>query len=797
MNQVQKRFFVSTIFLLVIVMAFSKPLFTKSRYLIATYSDNATGTVSPGNSTYQLVYNADRDEVTALETDYWIIKNVNGNLYSFQNASTGKYIQYNSTAAERSALQLVDALQSDNSTYFTLELKQNNGLNYYIVRSASNTTKIWNRRTSASSGLFPVGVYAGTGSNNEQFIFYDSSGNSVIDDGLTAISLPTANRTLGVFTNYLSGFTFDGQTPIADTSKKEFYLTVPEENINSTLSKVIAFVTKNTSYTLYVNNKAVSSNSVVNFGTVNSATKISLEIKNGSTSLATASLYFTCLPIVQLYTDATVGSVYSLGRIVVTEPQKADSAEVLLTKIKTRGGISTGYAKKSMALNLRDSSGINSDDRSFFSLRNDNNWILDAMYIDPARMRNRVNTDIWNNFATKPYWVINEPKMRNGTRGHFVEVFQNDAYLGLYCMTERMDRKQLNLKKLKVVTDSVTKITTYTQRGTTIKGVAWSNAVLMGYPYGGSSVYSAFSNTNLNWSQYECKYPEYDEGEPIKWDNLYAALQIPNSYYTTDANFTQKVADNFDLPVYLDYYLFIELLLATDNHGKNTFTSIYDQTISNIVSITPWDLDGTMGIRWDGSKNLTTPNQDLDNFLITNEHGQVNLFLRLKSLDVNNWRTIQLKNRYKELRGGAFNKDSIMSRFLHYADIFAKSGADSREIAKWSSYGLVTNISSEMTYISNWLTQRLNYLDNQYLGAPYTHLNNMNTNILCGPNPVTNWLMISGLNGAETISIYSIQGNLLLKSISEGQTMNVDMSKYQPGVYIVKIGDYTAKIIKN
>jgi hypothetical protein len=774
----------------------AKPILSKSQYLIATLED-PTGTVSPATGTYQLIYNPNNNSETAVASDYWIISNINGNQYTFQNASTKKYIKHDITATnDRAALTLVDAPQSDNSTSFSLELKQTNGVNYYIVRSVVNTTKIWDRRVSLTNSIYPVGVYTGTGSNNELFVFYDSSGNSILDDGSVAIALPTANRTLGAFNSYFTNFTINGKIPVADTSKKEFYISLPESAMGFTQNMTVNYIPVNSAYKLFINNTQVDAGSNFNFATISAKSTYSLQIKNNSTVIASANLYFSCLPIVQLYDDATIGNVYTLGRMAVTEPDKPEVAEVKLAKIKIRGAWSTTYNKKNFAVNLRDSTGVNSDDRSYFNLRNDNNWILDAMYIDPARMRNRVNTDMWNSFATLPYWHINEPKMRNGTRGHFVELFINDAYQGLYCMTERMDRKQLNLKKLKVVTDSVTKLTTYTQRGTTIKGIGWSNAVLMGYPYGGSSVYSSFNNNSLSWSQYECKYPEYDEGEPIMWDNLYAALQIPNSYYTNDANFRTSVADKFDMPVYLDYYLFIDLMLATDNHGKNTFTSIYDQTVSTKVSISPWDMDATWGIRWDGTKALPTPAQDLDNFLINNEHGQVNLFLRLKNLDVNGWKSVLLKERYRTLRAGAFSHDSIMARFNTYAALFALSGADTREIAQWGSYGLVTNISSEISFISDWVTKRLAYLDNQYLGAPYTLIRQMNSNILCGPNPVTDRLMISGLEEGNIVSIYSLQGVLMAKFKADGQTLHVDMSNYQPGVYFVKSGSYTAKIIR-
>jgi hypothetical protein len=65
-----------------------------------------------------------------------------------------------------------------------------------------------------------------------------------------------------------------------------------------------------------------------------------------------------------------------------------------------------------------------------------------------------------------------------------------------------------------------------------------------------------------------------------------------SSDLNSDANFKANVDATFDLPVFLDYYLFIELMLATDNQGKNTYLSVYDQTVSPKLTITPWDCDG-------------------------------------------------------------------------------------------------------------------------------------------------------------------------------------------------------------
>lgn len=73
------------------------------------------------------------------------------------------------------------------------------------------------------------------------------------------------------------------------------------------------------------------------------------------------------------------------------------------------------------------------------------------MAVDRIRMRNRVNFDIWNEISRTPYDTKYDN--RNGTLGVFVEVFINEAYHGLYCLTDKINRKLLNLDKAKEDSD--------------------------------------------------------------------------------------------------------------------------------------------------------------------------------------------------------------------------------------------------------------------------------------------------------------------------------------------------------
>lgn len=772
--------------------SFAKPVLSKNKYLIATLYDGATGTVSPGTSTYPLVYNPERDTESAEESDYWIIKDQGNNQYSFQNASTLKYIKYDSKAAnDRTALIMASALQADNSTLFTLELKENNNLCYYVVRSVVNSQKIWDRRGTTYDTYFPVGVFNGSGSSNECFIFYDADGNPAVDDTKTSTVVPAKGvRTLGAFKGYASSLTFDAKAPVVDTANKQFFLSVPKEKMGTTISMVVNFALTNSAYKLYINNTAITSGENYSFSNVSSSKTYSMEIRNGSTAVASGEIIFSCLPLVQLYSETTIGSVYIPAHLAVTEADKTDTTEVINMNIKTRGATAASKPKKAYALKLKEADGETSMDRTYLGLRSDNNWILDAMYIDPGRMRNRISTDLWNEFSTRPYHAGLEPSMVNGTRGGFVEVFLNDSYNGLYCMTEKVDRKQLKLKKLKYSADS----TVITQRGGLYKADQWSTGTMLGRTFSGP-LSANYNNGSETWNSFEVKYPDLGDGEPIDWKPLYDAIYV-SSDLSNDANFKAKVSTYFDLPVFLDYYLFIELMLASDNHGKNTYLYVYDQTVAPKLSIAPWDCDGTWGRRWDGSSYLTYAEQDFEDFLSKNEHGQNNLFRRLISLDYNNFGT-SLKNRYETLRGTYFSYTSLMNRFQSYCDLFNLSGAGERESNRWG----IEDINSEMSFVSSWITDRLNYMDNQYLGGPYVShvgIGEVTRNrIAFSPNPVKDMLTITNLNVGETVQILSVQGSLLLQAEAKGGNLVIDMSGFAQGVYLIKAGKDISKVVKN
>lgn len=795
----QKHLFKLSLLLLLcsIQLSNAKPIFKQHNYLIGCKTDYGSGVVGIGVTTpdlyYPMAFYPQRDNETALDEDYWIIKEEADGEYSFQNAVTMQYIKHDLSAPiDRIALVLADELESDKSTLFSLELKQDGEVAYYTIRSVAYSVKGWNKR-SIVEGMFPLGVYNISGSNNECFVFYTSDGERVVDDYQVPVDEPDAGPNLAHFKNTISTLTFAHKVPVANKDRNEFFISIAESKIGSKLVLPIHFKLVNPNHKLVINGSPAVDGLDFNFGVVKAGVPCTIEVMNGSAVVSAGTIVFSSLPLVQLYYDSYLSSSFSMGKFVVTEPDTLRPAEVLLSNLRYRGATALGQSKKSFAVKLKSSlDGVTKINRSFLGYRNDNYWILDAMAIDPGRIRNRVSTDFWNDFATAPYFKEKEPTLRNGTRGSYVEVFINDSYNGLYCMTEKIDRKQLDLKRFKL--DSVTN--EVTQRGGLYKAKQWTVGTLLGNGnYGSRNGVLAsvpnFNNRSETWSSFEVKYPDYGDGEEIDWKPLYDAVMI-SSHHTSDADFATYVQYFYDLPVFIDYYLFIELLLATDNHGKNTYLSVYNQTKSPMITITPWDLDGTWGRRWEGSASLTYAEQPFIDFINKHEHMENNLYIRLRELDYDNYNT-KLRNRYNELRGTHFDHEKIMNRFAEYYRQFEKSGADMREIMQWR----LRSFDDEYIFLSDWVQARLDYLDVQYLGEIYSSIDERTTaSLQVYPTPTQGQLTISNVTSGQMVEIVSLQGKVMTQIIPNSTQIVTNIGNYPSGVYMVKTGGYSTKIVK-
>ena len=408
-------------------------------------------------------------------------------------------------------------------------------------------------------------------------------------------------------------------------------------------------------------------------------------------------LMFTGLPVVQLEGD--FGYDYQQGRFGL---QDADSltAGRLLAKIKWRGGSTNiegrhkrNYHVKFLADTLGGEQEVN-----FLGLRSSDSWILDAAQVDLSRIRNRTCTDLWNDFARKPYYSAKEPEARSGARGRFVELFLNNRYMGVYSLGEAIDRKQLKLKKYKH--EEI--------RGQLWKTKSWTPDVTMhGVP--------EYDNEQDCMGGYETKYPKLDKAFPTDYSVMYNAIRLVAE--SSDRDFEVHVGDYFDLPVLIDYYVFLQTVYAIDNSGKNMYWACYDKTVSPKLTLAVWDLDATIGgnvncneIR---TESLDPGNDFMDRF------GYLNLIRRLYQDNQCGFRDAA-KERYRQLRQECQHTDSLVARFMNNMEMLQSCGAARREERRWSGDSDICFrelcLHDEAAYMADWIKRHMQFLDEDVFG---------------------------------------------------------------------------------
>ena len=485
-------------------------------------------------------------------------------------------------------------------------------------------------------------------------------------------------------------FTINGRSVIYDKVSDTYMVSIPENAFGTDYEASIALDATAGWSNLSIEGTDIADNYTFNQVEGNKIYKI--HAQEGDKEINT-QLTFTFLPL--LVMEGTFGYDYAQGNISLLSPDAAEPTNSF-AKVKWRGG-TTNTAdkhKRNYKIKTLNEKG-KKQEISLLGMREDNNWILDAGQIDLFRLRNRIATEIWNDFATKPYYASKEPKAKSGVTGKVVEVILNNEYRGIYSLTEAMDRKELKLKKYD---DENQKF-----HGQLWKVSSWDKATFW-------DIDKDYDNTQETWHAFETKYPDIEDVNPTDYSPLYEAIDfVVNS---NDETFKKEVGDYFDIPVLIDYQLFQETLKPVDNNGKNMYWGIYDVAKSKKLTLAIWDLDASVGQDWHCSTPLhpdyVLPNTDLgvkDGF---------NLYHRLSSLNVDNYNE-KVASRYQELRKTYFSEENLISRYQGYYDMLVKSGAASREECKWSKDsdigGYPLNFKSEIEYIKNWIINRLNYLD--------------------------------------------------------------------------------------
>lgn len=326
-----------------------------------------------------------------------------------------------------------------------------------------------------------------------------------------------------------------------------------------------------------------------------------------------------------------------------------------------RGATSLIFPKKSYRIILDNGSSI-------LGMQKDRDWILDALYTDESKIRNKFSSDMWN-------LINNNQKNNNDLSGEFAEVFIDNSYCGLYVLKEKVNKKNLNVFSDGILAKSVSHVDEYIKNEFITRDLD-----------------ELFINRSGLLGNLELKYYSF-----TSLKSFYAKL---SNFYLYEYSF-DTINNTFDLDNFLNYKIFLLLTYGDDNHTKNQYLSMSDRN-SKII-ITPWDMDLTWGLQWDDYN-------ELHSFFSMYSSADANWINKNIVFNMDSHTFYLLKQRYWKLRNDVITMDVINSFLNSYKDTLVNSGAAMRDSERWYQY----DVEYEIEQIREWARRRIDFLDEYF-----------------------------------------------------------------------------------
>jgi len=381
---------------------------------------------------------------------------------------------------------------------------------------------------------------------------------------------------------------------------------------------------------------------------------------------------FTGMPIMSIY---TFGQFEEEGRVnwegnvwVYDQYRTADKVQQAECEYRIRGGSSVDFEKSSYKLKLTDTK------LSFLGMREDDDWILNALYDDAGLIHNKLSCSMWHEIAS-----YNNVPNDNGMTMEYVEVFRDNEYIGVYALTERIDKKTLSLKEKDILykcrADRIPEEHNYTNEMTDDMRPIF----ILKYP---SEPKTSDWDPLKQWVNYYCKeqFECYDEGELL--------LNMENA---------------------IDYNIFTMLICGVDNIRKNVFL-IAEYQADGLYEFkkVPWDMNATWGNPWvyDKACNYTIydPAYIEDVTTWCTDISTLYFYDETKVADL-------LRVRWKELRDkGIITKEKINDMLNSEFSYLYESGAYERNYQRWPHGAEYW----QDEYIYEYVDGRIDFLDNYF-----------------------------------------------------------------------------------
>lgn len=401
-------------------------------------------------------------------------------------------------------------------------------------------------------------------------------------------------------------------------------------------------------------------------------------------------LTITGLPILAIETTETADTGAFGGMVYYWDSKtKRDWTGASILEAHIRGNTSRTYPKKGYKLTLKTQNKkgeIVTDQKSLFGLRRDDEWILNAMYSDDSKIRDKLSADLWNGFGSR---VSEFPNAKFGTDLVYVEVFFNQEYWGLYGLMEPVDSKQLDLTR-----EGENSPVEYSYKSIIPQDVPTKELLegtLFGEELAGFELKGNLTSINR-----------------ASWEPLLSYLKLRD--LADNDTFAENAPVLVDVDSAVNVWIYLQAVLGIDNRGKNMYYVAKYNNQSYRIFFAPWDMDLT----WGDSLIEGTGEQLWDVVLSTDLYSErINWPMgdRLVELDVEDTQK-QIREKWKLLRDGIFSDENLSLSVDSLVHEVRDSGALNRDKERWpdSNFGIDYELFKRMALY------RMNILDDYFDG---------------------------------------------------------------------------------
>ena len=401
-------------------------------------------------------------------------------------------------------------------------------------------------------------------------------------------------------------------------------------------------------------------------------------------SYRTYSLVVTGLPAMTIDdSNAVMEDGTVLFEMALYDPSETtDWVTKSYTTAAYRGNSSMEYPKKSFRLKLKEETknGYKGCKENLLNLRKDDDWILNGLYADDSRMRDKLSLDLWEELGAydNPY------NLEFGTKMEYVELFVNDNYQGLYGLTYPVDVKQAGISA-----------------GNTGSG-------FQEYLY--KKKYTAFWNaTDFTGALADENMPDYRGGFQLKgantefsYEKFEPLRQLAVLMTLDDTDFAKNAESTIDIDNALNNWLFYQAIAGFDNVGKNYYYVAKIAGNRYHGYFIPWDLNISWGdvVTQNNEFYAETDTTTAEN-IVEWDPGQ-----RLVDENVSNSVSL-VKSKWTFWRNNELADEELEKRIDVLSSEINDSGAVLREQAKWPE----GNCTGDAAVIKDYGKKRMEAVD--------------------------------------------------------------------------------------